>query len=107
MLYLVKQNKTYHLRIKVPSDLIRIIGRQEMRSTLNESRKRLSIKKVNAIKLKVLILFERIRLRKLEVSSMLAKGELTKDDLNQLVREYVIQLIDFFDQEQASGKKNQ
>ena len=36
---------------------------------------------------------------------MLAKGELTKEELNQIVRNYVIQLIDFFDEEQATGKK--
>ena len=105
MLYLVKQNKTYHLRIKVPPDLIRIVGRHEMRFTLKESRKRLAIKKVNAIKRKVWDLFERIRLKELEVFRMLAKSELTKDELNQIVRKYVQQLIDDFDQEQATGKQ--
>ena len=105
MLYLVKQNKTYHLRIKVPPDLIRIIGRQEMRFTLKESQRRSATKKVNAIKRRVRHLFERIRLKELEVFRMLERGELTKEEMNQIVRTYVQQLIDFFDQEQATGKK--
>jgi hypothetical protein len=35
---------------------------------------------------------------------MLAKGELTKDELNQIVRKYVIELIDTYDQDHALGK---
>jgi len=103
MLYLVRYNKTYHLRLKLPPDISHILSKQELKFSLKVSRKRLAIKKVSAIRRWVRDLFERMRLRKLEVSNMLAKGELTKDELNQTVREYVIQLIDTYDQDHAFG----
>jgi integrase len=105
MFYLIKLNRTYHLRLKLPPDIADILSKQELKFSLKVSRKRLAIKKVNAVKRRIRDLFEKIRLKELEVCSMLAKGELTKQEINQIVRNYVQQLIDFFDQEQATGKK--
>jgi Domain of unknown function (DUF6538) len=99
MFYLIKLNRTYHLRLKLPPDIADILNKQELKFSLKVSRKRLAIKKVSAIKRSVRDLFERIRLRELEVFRMLAKSELTKGELNQIVREYTQQLIDTYDQE--------
>lgn len=105
MFYMIKLNRTYHLRLKLPPDIADILNKKELKFSLKVSRKRLANKKVSAIKGGVLNLFERIRLREMEVRGMLAKGGLTKEEINQIVRNYVRQLINFFDQEQATGKK--
>lgn len=104
MFYLIKLNRTYHLRFKLPRDISDIINKQEIKFSLKVSRKRLATKKVSVIKRGVRGLFERIRLKKLEVFRMLEKGELTKEDINKIVRAYVHQLIDDFGQGQALGK---
>ena len=86
MFYLIKLNRIYHLRLKLPPDISHILSKHELKFSLKVSRKRLAIKKVSAIKRRVRDLFERIRLRELEVFNMLGKSELTKDELNQIVR---------------------
>ena len=105
MFYLIKLNRTYHLRLKFPPDISHILSKQELKFSLKVSRKRLAIKKVSAIKRRIRDLFERIKLRELEVFNMLEKSELTREEINKIVREYVQQLIDDFEQEQATGKQ--
>jgi len=58
MFYLIKLNRTYHLRLKLPPDISHILSKHELKFSLKVSRKRLAIKKVSAIKHRVRDLFE-------------------------------------------------
>jgi integrase len=78
-----QRGNTYHLRLRVPADLVPVIGRREIHQSLRTSNHRTASSRANQIKASVLNGFESLRLARLSVRndeelSDLANGFLTK-----------------------------
>ena len=77
-----QRGTTYHLRLRVPSDLVSVIGRKEIHQSLRTSNHRTASSRASQIKAAMLNGFESLRLARLSVRnddelSGLAHGFLT------------------------------
>lgn len=104
VLYLIKQNQTFHYRARVPADLIPILGKRELRFTLKTTNRKRAKKMAKALSQRLRTAFNKVRCSKMEVFVMIENGTLSRDELNSLLRAYVLQELELFDQEEAEGR---
>ena len=79
-----QRGSTYHLRIRVPSDLVSVMGRREIHQSLRTTDGRTARSKANLLKTAMHSGFERLRLARLSLSK--------DDDLSELANELLVKL---------------
>lgn len=62
-----QRGTTYHLRLRVPSDLVSVIGRKEIHQSLRTSNHRTAPSRASQIKASMLNGFEGLRLARLSI----------------------------------------
>ncbi len=60
-----QRGSTYHLRIRVPSDLVDVLERREIHQSLRTSNSRTAHARANSLKVAIVTGFERLRVAKL------------------------------------------
>lgn len=88
-MFLIRQNRIYHLRIDVPLVLVPIIGKKELRFTLKTGDKRVATRKARVLSTRVHNAFNKLSASRPEVRFMIQQGKLTKNDIHRLIRQYV------------------
>jgi integrase len=101
-LSLTKQNRIYHLKVSVPPDLIGLIGRCELRFTLNCRERRKAKRTSRAGEKALKLAFEILRFKKQGVDRHM--DELSKQELAGIIRRYVNWAMEEFAQEQATSR---
>ena len=92
--YLIRNPYSYCFRLKVPLDLRERIGKKELRYSLRTGS--LSEAKYRARYLagRIQWLFKSVRYRRRSISAMTDERELTGDDIQEIIRKYVWELLD-------------
>lgn len=102
--YLLKQANIFHFRIMIPPDIRPLLGKRELRISLRIANKKRAQVLSRKLAPCIQALFMRLRNSKRKVLVMYQEGELTRDQLNKIIRDFVENALKSFEIKQATGR---
>jgi len=100
-----KQRLIFHLRVKVPTLLLPVLDRTELRFTLKTGDRRTARRRASRLTGRLERAFIELAYQRTWILPALKRGEMDKTEIHKIVRAYVTQALDDFDTEQATGRR--